>query len=422
MNVGAVKKIIILFKQHFETIDHSLSHHLSQLLLDLFNDLDEKTPVNNTLGIQVKKIIEIFWAHARTLPIYPDWECNDVVSCWLKLQQDLLKTEWDIQTAHHAYFYYCLKHQYNQSGNSPLQADQLMPVFMKLCRMLKYWDKTDPSDYPFSYLRKKIDRIEKTGQLYLVDELKAIATAFTGLFYLLYHHCSAHQIALWPRLIQYRTQTTSEEIRSESAVFAALVYQPHDVLSFIKHLKNYVDGREFHEQNTLAHLRDLMPNTKTQLLEATLKKGWYYEFRKEFFMQETDSGKEKFIAILDKYFNEQEDTSYSAAQDFVKKVNQAFENQPPSVQTQLISATYFFSLSQYIKLCQNNRSRHHLFWFSPSLKAQAAHKLQQREQEQAAHFSIWEWAATKEGRLSGLVTLFDYYKNEHSQRINNQGF
>ncbi len=410
MNVGTVRKIIETFKMKMEGIADKESEQSSQQLCNLFDDLNDNDRVDRDLGLQVKHIILKFWQQVSQRPVTGDWATNATVSAWLKLQKDLQETKWDIQVAHHSYFYHCLEVQYNQSGDGKIAANILIPVLVRCCRMLGYVQKQEDQDYPFAFLASKIQSIEHLRKAFLIEGIKSKVTSLAALFYLLYHHCSPAQLAILPRLIKYRVNTTDEEIRSETAVVMTLGLAPEKALFFFQHTASYIDGREFITNNTLINLSDSIPNSPKKLLEAITGKQWYYKILKTIRTEELSNSVDPLIKVLEQDFAQQADQSYPAALSFTEKVIRQFTNLPAPINDKLLSALRFFCFDHYMTLCKSN-TKNSFFWFSPATKSSTALKLQQQEKT-PAQLNFLEWAATQEGRLHHLITLFDDYKKD----------
>ncbi|MCL9684850.1 hypothetical protein [Legionella maioricensis] len=417
MNVGAVRKIVEAFKVEIEKTANKESRKLSQQLDDLFDDLNDNDLIDALLGNQVKRIIMLFWEQASQWPITEDWATNAPVSAWLKLQDDLRETKWEIQTAHHGYFYHCLEWQYDQNGDGVLAANQLMPVLIRCCRMLGYAEKQE-ENYPFSRLTSKIDLVENLKKSFLIDGVKSIVTSLAVLFYLHYHHCSPAQLAILPHLIKYRINTTDEERRSETAVVTALGHAPQKALIFFKQMAIYIEGKEFFTNPSLKSLPNLIPNSKKKLLEEINDKQWYYLITHAIRTEEQSHLVDPLIKILGEDFVQQKDQSYPASLSFAEKVIQQFTDISPLIQKRLVSALHYFCLERYTVLCNSKAAKNPLLWFSPATKSGAALKLQQRERGISTHLSLVEWAATLEGRLNNLITLFDEYKKDIETHIN----
>ncbi len=422
MNVGTVRKIIEDFKTEIDKTANEESKKLSRQLNDLFDDLNDCDLIDVPLGAQLKLIITQFWQQASLWPVNKDWATNPTVSAWLKLQENLQETKWDIQEAHHGYFYHCWEFQYNQSGDGKMAVHQLMPVLIRCCRMLGYAEKTEVSHYPFSRLTSKIELIDSLRKEFLIDGVKGIVTSLSVLFYLLYHYCSPEQLAILPWLIKYRVNTTDEERRSETAVVTTLSNDPQQALDFFRAREMYIEGREIIANPTLKSLTNLIPNSRKKLSEGINDKPWYYRIIKTIYTEELVNLVAPLVEILEQDFAQQKDQSYPAALSFTEKVIQQFINLSPLVKEKLVSALHYFCLEHYRTLCTSNVAKSPLLWFSPTTKSNAATKLQQREKGIHTRLGLIEWAATREGRLNHLITLFDDYKNDIEAQVNEKTF
>ncbi|CEG56150.1 hypothetical protein [Legionella fallonii] len=418
MKVGAVRTIINTIKKEFERISHLRSQQLIQQIEDLFDEMPDEEPADKALGILVKNTIATFWREASQIPVTKDWGTNAVVSSWLKLQKNLQETEWDIQRAHHGYFYHCLQFQYNQSGNGIINTDKLMPILIGLCRRIGYAEKDGIDKYPFPFLEVTIQRIEKEKRGHLIEGFSFIATSFAMMFYLLYHHCSKEQWAILPQLIKYRANTTDEEIRSETAMITNMLNSPDKVLALLATMEVYIDGRPLLINPLLSTLPDCIPKSKKKLLDSTIEKRLYYGITHSLHNAAPAELSDSFATVLERDFALHQDQSYPAAINFAMSVNAQFADLPPTNQEQLFSAAYTFSLGQYIKLCESNQAPNPYLWFSHETKSSAAKKLRLQEKGVPTDMSLCEWAATHEGRLHTLKSQFEEHKKKLLQMPN----
>lgn len=448
MKVGAVKEIILAIKEEFEKIGHPHSKQLIKKIEDLFNDLADEGDANKALGDQIKSIIEIFWYEQSQIPVVEDWDNNRVVSTWLKLQNALQDTKWDIQRAHHGYFYHCLQFQYNHAGDGLIDLDKLMPIITGICRRSGYAERNSLAQYPLLSFRTTIEHIEQDKKKHLIEGFTFTATAFAMMFYLLYHHCSKAQLVLLPSLITFRVNTTAEEIRSETALIETMLKMPDKVLAALEKMKVYIDGRAFVRKTVfvdgasrLSHdylsiLPESLPKTKRALLMATTanrfdyldkvtgigkhlgcldaardKRFLHFGIIQRIHNTEQEQLCDSFVAILNQEFALHADQSYPKAISFALNVNTRFSDLPQPIQELLFSATYIFALGQYIKLCESNKSSP-LLWFCPKTKSSAATKLMLEEKGESINMGLNEWAATREGRLLLLKSQFEEYRKE----------
>lgn len=448
MDVGSVKKIITAIKEEFAKTNHERSKQLIKEIEDLFIGLAEDSDITQALGDQIKNIIATFWHEQSQIPVVEDWDNNETVSTWIRLQTALQETKWDIQRAHHGYFYHCLQYQYNQAGDGLINLDRLMPILIRLCRGIGYADRGKLAQYPLCSLQNTIDRIEKQKMRQLIDGFTFTASAFTILFYILYHHCSQAQLVLLPSLITFRKHTTDEEVRSETALLETMLKTPSLVLDTLKQLKFYIDGRSFAKKKAfiegnptliddcLSILPDSLPKSKRDLITATTGKhidyldkvtglgkhlGCIDAARDKRFLHfgiihkirstEPEHLCDSFAAVLKQEFALHSDQSYPKAISFALSVNTRFSDLPQSIQELLFSASYIFALGQYINLCESNK-KSPLLWFCPKTKSNAAAKLIQQEKGKSIDMGVNEWAATHEGRLCLLKSQFEEYKKE----------
>ena len=409
MNIGKVRKLIGSFINEIQRTQSPFdSSQLSTKFNDLFDDLLDDDLVTPELGKQVKKIIVEFWQAAAQIAVCEDWETNATIQAWLKLKDNLQETKWELQDAHHIYFYHGLSHEYNHVGDHKIPVEKLMPVLVQCCRMIGYSEKKDLTDYPFTQIKHMVH----LNKAHLIDSIKAIVTSLAVIFYMLDNHCSTQQRITLLRLITYRNSITEEEIRSETAIINAFCNKPEKALRLLIAMEQYLDGRELLLNDALNQLKGLIPDSRCALIAATTKKPWDYGMIYSLYSDEP----EKLIDALTKAmairFDTLRDHSYPSILSFARSVIQQSANLPIHAQNKILSALYFFCLGQYVELRKNDATVTPFFSFSKATKCSAAKKIQQKEMGYPTHFSIRELGATNEGRLRTLVDMFEDFKHQ----------
>ncbi len=409
MKIGEVKQAIEVLCSELERVGWMAeSRQLGTQLTDLCDDVSDDDIANPALGVQVKRIVLAFWQQASQRPVTKDWETNASVCAWLKFKTRLQDAGWALDDAHHGYFYHCLEFEYNHAGKGLLSAEKLLPVLLSCCRMIGYAEKKELHDYPFN----QVLHIGGVSHAHLIESVKAIVTSLAVIFYVLYHLCSPMQRLLLPRLITYRLRTTDEERRSETALVSALYNKTEQSLNLLMRLELYIDSRELFVNESLKNLAGLIPNSRRVLIEATIHKRWYYEIAHSIYSEHPNDLVDSVIRVLARNFDAQGDRSFQATLSFAAKVNQQLAMLERPMRERALSALYFFCLGQYIELRAREPILSSFFSFSRVTKCSAAKKIQQQERGYPVRLTLRELGATKEGRLSTLVNLFEGYKHE----------
>lgn len=413
MSVGEVRRILQRFSKKVETVGDTPSTLLSAQLLDLLADLDEETLIAPSLALTLKETMTLFWQQINLQDIAQDWAAQPKITVWLELNKELQAFNLNIPKVHHPYFFRCLLTDYQKQGNEKVPAKNLLTIIVSCARMMGYAGKEELDSYLESYLSKQKLLFSNPRNSYLSVQFAPVINTIFMLFYLFYHHCNEKQLALLPLLIKYRTNTTDEEIRSETALLRALNKNPLECIALLEQFTIYLNHREFYKNNFLAELQHVLPQTVPKLLDLTLHKTWYYACLNSIRLANTDHLFDLLNTLVVNDFNTQKTPSYTQALAFAIDILENSTTFPAPVKSILVSSTYVFCLSQYIKSCvpkTEDRS-----FFSITTQYNAAMKLKLQEMGISISFKVKEWAATKAGPLGKLVELFNDYKAEHIQ-------
>lgn len=412
MNVGEIRIIVKELKDNLVR-DNSYGEllHSFTSLEALINRLPEDLLVGSALEEEIKKIVVTFWEEMSRQPVRDDWETHPTIFGWRQFQERLCRSGWELHDAHHCYFYHCLASQYN-GDNEDLPLEKIIPLLRHCCQMIGYADKHHLADYPYKAIKLRTPSRADT-----FDTHKAIATSFTVLFYLLYHHCTAVERRILKNLVQFFPNICEEEVASETKLLEFLYEQPKKSIELVEQLQPFIDEHELISNQHFSCLHDTCPNSTKSLIDATVHQRWYYfvincnnSVESAHFLQE-------LIKKLSESFANKYDRAYDAALSFSRLVLKQAENLSEELYSKLISALYYFCLGQYIELRRQQPAVISFFSFSGDTKCIAAKKLQQQELGEPVCLNLNEFMATKEGRLNSLILLFDLYKNARAEQI-----
>lgn len=417
MTIGSIREIVQKFKQKFTLLCDNISVRYCDKLLDLLQCFDNDAKIDKALTQQIEETIKSFWEEISQEDSPSNWATHPRITHWLILSNSLEAYGVDINRVHYTYFFHNFLIEFQKQDEEKLTTAHFIPLLISCCRMMAYARENELNTYLEIYIQKNQQYIEARKNTHLIPQFKTVITSLHILFYLFYHHLNDNQIALLPLLIKYRPNTTDEEIRSETALIAAFNDNPEACLDLFKQVSHYVDYREFQENSSLAALKNIVPNSRTRLLEQTIGKSWYYVATKS-----NRSCKPKDLVhkpgnTLETDFSLQSKKSYLDAFNFSSAVLEQSLAFKPFVRQAILSASYVFCLQHYMTVCTPSTDCSSFFTFSHKTKRRAAQKLLQQENGEVVQFTTKEWAATKEGRLGKLTELFNNYKEEHAQRL-----
>lgn len=375
----------------------------------LLQDLSDESPVYPELMVEVRLILDQYWAWVAKNIAHESWQKGEEVSPWLHLQKQLSRAGLLESDYHHPILFRVLARQYLSLGQSQLELDKLLFMLTRSGRLISYVERGGSPGYPMVQLNASIAKIERLQLGHEVGKLKAKTTILVTLFYLLHRCCTVEQLALIPPLIYYRLHTTDEERNSELAIFTSLCSDIPVWQAFFARNNCYVDTKAFRDEACLKDLAPLIPTARMALLHAVDNTRWIYSFiyqSRQLKLLDENQLLAHTIELFRKEFATLQDRSYSAALDFAAETRRQINCLTEREANLVHDALYTFCLYVYEEERPKDKFANP---FAPSgkTKCNAAEKKRKDLAGFPIKYGFFEVIALKQGRLGALVNMFE---------------
>lgn len=389
-------------------------------LVEILDSLEVESELYPGMMPPVEKLINQFWHWIACNVPHDQWKGGPYVTPWISLQQLLVKEGLLAADFHHPILYEVLKHQFNLLAGNRLQITDLMPLFIRAGRMLKYMQPNDEG-YPFVKLHAEI-AARRPQEL---AKIKDIIFLLRASFYLIYRYCTIEQLALMPSLIYFRDVTTDEERRSECAIFSYLAKNTADCIEFFNTYDDYIDTRSIALIDALRNVSAWMPTKRSDFLSATNRSRWVYPFIQQARFAQNNTGDLKAgddlinstLHLLEQDFSTRKDQSFSGALSFIAAVRRQKRVLTNDEAKLVHSAVSLFAFNQYIKHREEDPrgDRYSILSLSGETKCHAAEKRKSAILGQPSKFGFFETLAINQGRLKKLVDFLEESPEKYSE-------
>lgn len=114
----------------------------------LLQDLSDESPVYPELMVEVRLILDQYWAWVAKNIAHESWQKGEEVSPWLHLQKQLSRAGLLESDYHHPILFRVLARQYLSLGQSQLELDKLLFMLTRSGRLISYVERGGSPGYP----------------------------------------------------------------------------------------------------------------------------------------------------------------------------------------------------------------------------------------------------------------------------------
>lgn len=430
MRVGELKKLMILAKVDLThlSLTEELYHRFRANYQSLCAHDSDKVVTKELIAPLVSYLNEFWLWVSQNIP-HDRWLTGERVRPILHLQQSLTTAGLLPRDYHYPILHKQLKLQFNGLPNKQLSPSILVDLLIQCSRITGFAQNHEIREHSYPLIR--IGERIKVNRPQEEHKLKSTLFIYRTCFYLLHHYFTQEQLQLIPFFICFRTASTTEERRSEQAVFEWFHKKPLECLEFFREHEDKIDMSNMKDINNLDKIQNILPCTRSQFILTTSNKHWLYLLKQNCHTVTPKSERELINELLCSFLEEfacystkqrnNPDTFINSVKRYFNVLNQYEQEvtekalsylEGPTHDNDLLPETckalYHFALGKYISERQKDPApKHAPLSLSGKTKCHAAQKKQQAIAGTATNYGFFESLALKQGRLSDIVNRFE---------------